>query len=130
MAELFGAPGIRFILGAAMRPALNAPRRQPTSSVKILLETLGIPRLNEMQSLSIPRIRAATNLLIVAPTGSGKTEAALLPILEALAAGTEAGIRALYEDMLNRAWSDARSRGEKLPDAMQKDIPPTVPGQQ
>src|SRR5437870_2911024 len=96
LADLFGAPGIRFILGADMRPALNAPRRQPTSSVKILLETLGIPRLNEMQSLSIPRIRAATNLLIVAPTGSGKTEAALLPILDALAAGTEAGIRALY----------------------------------
>jgi len=41
-----------------------------------------------------------------------------------------AGIRALYEDMLNRAWSDARARGEKLPDPVQKDIPPTVPGQQ
>jgi cbb3-type cytochrome oxidase cytochrome c subunit/mono/diheme cytochrome c family protein len=41
-----------------------------------------------------------------------------------------AGIRALYQDMLDRAWSDARARGEKLPDPRQKDIPPTVPGEQ
>ena len=41
-----------------------------------------------------------------------------------------AGIRALYLDMLNRAWQDAARRGEKLPSAAQKDILPTVPGQQ
>ena len=41
-----------------------------------------------------------------------------------------AGIKAIYEDMLNRAWSDARDRGEKLPSESQKAIPPTVPGQQ
>jgi cytochrome c oxidase cbb3-type subunit II len=41
-----------------------------------------------------------------------------------------AGIKALYEDMLDRAWSDARARGDKLPPSSQKDIPPTVPGQQ
>ena len=41
-----------------------------------------------------------------------------------------AGIKALYQDMLDRAWSDARARGEKLPSSIQKDIPPTVPGQQ
>jgi cytochrome c oxidase cbb3-type subunit II len=40
------------------------------------------------------------------------------------------GIKAIYEDMLNRAWSDARDRGEKLPSESQKAIPPTVPGQQ
>jgi len=41
-----------------------------------------------------------------------------------------AGIRALYEDMLNRAWRDAVRRGEKLPPLTQKSIPPDVPGQQ
>jgi mono/diheme cytochrome c family protein len=40
------------------------------------------------------------------------------------------GIKALYQDMLNRAWSDAKTRGEKLPSVTQKAIPPTVPGQQ
>jgi mono/diheme cytochrome c family protein len=39
-----------------------------------------------------------------------------------------AGIKTIYEDMLNRAWADARARGEKLPPASQKAIPPTVPG--
>ena len=40
------------------------------------------------------------------------------------------GIKALYQDMLNRAWSDAQARGEKLPSTAQKAVPPTVPGQQ
>ena len=40
------------------------------------------------------------------------------------------GIKALYQDMLNRAWSDAKGRGEKLPSETQMAIPPTVPGQQ
>ncbi len=40
------------------------------------------------------------------------------------------GIKALYNDMLNRAWNDAKARGEKLPSESQKAIPPTVPGQQ
>jgi cbb3-type cytochrome oxidase cytochrome c subunit/mono/diheme cytochrome c family protein len=41
-----------------------------------------------------------------------------------------AGIKALYQDMLDRAWADAQARGEKLPPPEQKDVPPTVPGQQ
>jgi mono/diheme cytochrome c family protein len=41
-----------------------------------------------------------------------------------------AGIKAIYDDLLNRAWDEARSRGNKLPPESQKAIPPTVPGQQ
>jgi hypothetical protein len=41
-----------------------------------------------------------------------------------------AGIKAIYEDLLDRAWNEARARGDKLPDESQKLIPPTVPGQQ
>jgi cytochrome c oxidase cbb3-type subunit 2/cytochrome c oxidase cbb3-type subunit I/II len=40
-----------------------------------------------------------------------------------------AGIKAIYEQLLNQAWADARARGDKLPPESQKDIPPTVPGQ-
>ena len=39
-------------------------------------------------------------------------------------------IRTIYEDLLNRAWADAKARGEKLPPEEQKLIPPEVPGQQ
>src|SRR5438552_3831877 len=49
-----------------------------------------------MQIEVIPRIRAGPDILIVAPTGSGKTEAVLLPVLEALQASRASGIRALY----------------------------------
>jgi cytochrome c oxidase cbb3-type subunit 2 len=41
-----------------------------------------------------------------------------------------AGIRTLYEQMLDKAWADAKARGAKLPPESQKAIPPTVPGQQ
>jgi hypothetical protein len=41
-----------------------------------------------------------------------------------------AGIRAIYNQLLDRAWSDAVGRGEKLPSLSQKSIPPTVPGQE
>jgi cytochrome c oxidase cbb3-type subunit II len=39
-------------------------------------------------------------------------------------------IRTIYEKLLDQAWSEARARGEQLPPVSQKDIPPTVPGQQ
>ena len=38
--------------------------------------------LTEIQKLAIPRVLAGENVLILAPTGYGKTESALLPILE------------------------------------------------
>jgi mono/diheme cytochrome c family protein len=41
-----------------------------------------------------------------------------------------AGIKAIYDDLLERAWNEARARGNKLPPESQKAIPPTVPGQQ
>jgi hypothetical protein len=41
-----------------------------------------------------------------------------------------AGIKTIYTRLLDQAWSDARTRGEKLPPEPQKAIPPTVPGQQ
>jgi cbb3-type cytochrome c oxidase subunit II len=41
-----------------------------------------------------------------------------------------AGIKAIYQDLLDRAWAEARARGDKLPQDVQKDVPPTVPGQQ
>jgi hypothetical protein len=45
-------------------------------------------------------------------------------------ADAAAGIRGLYGQLLDRAWADARARGETLPPASQRAIPPTVPGQQ
>jgi cytochrome c oxidase cbb3-type subunit 2 len=41
-----------------------------------------------------------------------------------------AGIKGIYQQMLDQAWADAKSRGDKLPPTSQKDIPPVVEGQQ
>ena len=41
-----------------------------------------------------------------------------------------AGIKRIYQQLLDRAWADAKRRGDKLPPASQKDIPPEVQGQQ
>jgi hypothetical protein len=45
-------------------------------------------------------------------------------------AAAAAGIKSIYQDMLDRAWRDAVNRGETLPPLDQKAIPPEVPGQQ
>ena len=39
-------------------------------------------------------------------------------------------IRSIYFDLLNRAWSEAKARGETLPPVSQKYVLPEVPGQQ
>ncbi|MDE1832846.1 MAG: DEAD/DEAH box helicase [Candidatus Micrarchaeota archaeon] len=64
----------------------------------------------EIQRIAIPIIEAGRNCLIIAPTGAGKTEAAVLPVLErALKAGRDGvgiiyitPLRALNRDMVKR----------------------------
>ncbi len=41
-----------------------------------------------------------------------------------------AGIKRIYQQLLNTAWADAKARGDKLPPLEQKLFPPEVPGQQ
>jgi len=66
----------------------------------------------DIQKLSIPVVESGSNCLIVAPTGSGKTEAAVLPLLNALMGKEKetsaiailyiTPLRALNRDMLRR----------------------------
>jgi mono/diheme cytochrome c family protein len=66
----------------------------------------------------LPGLSTADNFLL----NDGKTPLSLQD--------AAAGIKAIYNDLLNRAWDEARARGNKLPSESQKAIPPTVPGQQ
>ncbi|MDG6978828.1 MAG: DEAD/DEAH box helicase [Nitrososphaerota archaeon] len=79
--------------------------------VRALLEESGMTTPTPPQAEGIPLVASGSNVLIVAPTGSGKTEAAVLPLLSKLVeGGPRHGIsllyitplRALNRDMLRR----------------------------
>jgi len=85
--------------------------------IRNAMRQMGIGELTEPQRKAIPLITAGKNVLLIAPTGSGKTEAALLPVLGKLVELKERGgisllyitpLRALNRDMLRRilAWCD------------------------
>ena len=65
--------------------------------------------LTEIQKLAIPRVLAGENVLILAPTGFGKTESALLPVLEKIK-NKEQGICALYITPLRALSRDLKQR--------------------
>lgn len=64
-----------------------------SSVAQLVKERFG--ELTEIQKLAMPRVLAGENVLILAPTGNGKTEAALLAVLEK-AQKVDKGIYALY----------------------------------
>ncbi|AET31962.1 DEAD/DEAH box helicase [Pyrobaculum ferrireducens] len=89
-------------------------------AVREALRERGIEEPTEPQMKAIPEVLAGNNVLIIAPTGSGKTEAALLPILSMmLTTGLEnAGIYVLYITPLRALNRDLLERirwwGERL----------------
>jgi len=85
-------------------------------SITEILGSLGYDRPTEPQTRAIPSILEGKNVLLIAPSGSGKTEAALLPVFDGLlGVRKKRGIKVLYitplralnRDMLRRAklWS-------------------------
>ena len=87
--------------------------------LRTAIKKKGIRELTEIQRIAIPKILEGKNALLVAPTGSGKTEAALWPVLTNMMqfSHTEIGFKVLYitplralnRDLENRVtyWSDA-----------------------
>jgi ATP-dependent Lhr-like helicase len=86
------------------------------------VRALGIEEFTEPQTRAIPRILAGANVLLVAPTGIGKTEAALLPILHHMLSEKPAPtsclyitpLRALNRDMLRRMTFFAERLGIRV----------------
>jgi len=84
--------------------------------VQKAISKAGFELPTEPQKAAIERILRGENLLLIAPTGSGKTEAAILPILSKMKERTPAPVsviyitplRALNRDMLRRLkfWCD------------------------
>lgn len=74
----------------------------------------GYASLNYVQVASLRLSRTYSSLLIVAPTGYGKTEAALLPVLRGLAEGGRRPVYALYITPLRALNRDIYRRMERL----------------
>ncbi len=70
----------------------------------------GFKRLTEPQIKAFPYILRGENVLIVAPTGSGKTEAALIPILNRMIENPSNPIQLLYVTPLRALNRDLISR--------------------
>jgi ATP-dependent Lhr-like helicase len=68
----------------------------------------------EIQKLAIPAVERRENCLIVAPTGAGKTEAAVLPLINSVAGAEAAPIGILYITPLRALNRDMLLRLEEL----------------
>ena len=65
-------------------------------AITTLLKEKGFHKLTEPQVKAIPHILRGENTLIMAPTGSGKTEAAILPIFQMMMREPSQGIKLIY----------------------------------
>lgn len=68
----------------------------------------------EIQSIAIPIIKSGENCIITAPTGAGKTEAAVLPLIEKAGYSGREGIQIIYITPLRALNRDMVARLEWL----------------
>jgi len=91
--------------------------------VRAALEEFGLHTPTKPQEAAIPAILSGKNLLLIAPTGTGKTETALLPVFSRYLSNEQpkgikiiyiAPLRALNRDMLSRLEGWGKKLGIKI----------------
>ncbi len=90
--------------------------------VREALSERGFETPTEPQRRALPALAAGRNVLAVAPTGSGKTETAMLPVFDSLVGTDRHGIGALYITPLRALNRDMRERLEWWGQTLDLDI--------
>ena len=90
--------------------------------VRAALSDRGFTTPTEPQRKAIPPLASGADGLVVAPTGTGKTETAMLPVFDALAADPPEGMGALYVTPLRALNRDMRDRLEWWGETLDLDV--------
>jgi ATP-dependent Lhr-like helicase len=80
--------------------------------VRDVVDRRGFEEFSEAQVQAIPPLLSGEHLVLIAPTGTGKTESAMIPVFDGLVKETGRGIRALYITPLRSLNRDILSRME------------------
>jgi ATP-dependent Lhr-like helicase len=91
-------------------------------SVRAALSERGFETPTAPQRAAIPPLSDGEDALVIAPTGSGKTETAMLPVFDALADDDRFGIAALYVTPLRALNRDMQERLSWWSDALDLDV--------
>ncbi len=92
------------------------------TAVRAALSERGFETPTEPQRRAIPPLVEGRDTLVVAPTGTGKTETAMLPVFDSLAGEDRFGIGALYITPLRALNRDMRDRLEWWGEALDLEV--------
>ncbi len=81
-----------------------------SAPVRDCFEKRGFSELSPAQKEAIPFILDSKHVLLLAPTGTGKTESALIPVFEKILAGRQKGVFVLYITPLRSLNRDIMAR--------------------
>lgn len=92
-------------------------------AIKNPLSKFGLTKPTLIQRAAMPKILEGKNSLLIAPTGTGKTEAALLPIFsQFLEQGSNEGIKIIYIAPLRALNRDMLDRLQRWKEHLDTDI--------